>query len=103
MTRPEEKMVRCPLCPARARLRHGKRGWFYGCSRYPACRGTKPVELTETVRALRPRERGVCCLCGGAVVGLDGEAFTDGGREYVRHVATHDGCASMVIASTKSR
>lgn len=31
----------CPDCQAQMRLRESKTGWFYGCSRYPACRGTR--------------------------------------------------------------
>lgn len=30
----------CPDCGAAMRLRQGRFGPFYGCSRYPACRGT---------------------------------------------------------------
>ena len=42
-------------------------------------------------------------LRASIIHGLANNPFTDGGREYVRHVTTHDGCASMVIASTKPR
>lgn len=31
----------CPRCGARMVLRNGRRGKFYGCSRFPYCRGTR--------------------------------------------------------------
>lgn len=34
----------CPQCGAAMRLRTGKRGQFWGCSRYPQCKGTRNVE-----------------------------------------------------------
>lgn len=33
----------CPRCNARMILRNGRRGKFYGCSRFPYCRGTRQV------------------------------------------------------------
>lgn len=33
----------CPRCSARMILRNGRRGKFYGCSKFPYCRGTRPV------------------------------------------------------------
>lgn len=33
--------VTCPRCSAKMILRNGRRGKFYGCSRFPYCRGTK--------------------------------------------------------------
>jgi hypothetical protein len=41
-------LVACPICGSAMRLRRAKRGKrsgkrFWGCSRYPACRGTKNV------------------------------------------------------------
>jgi hypothetical protein len=30
----------CPRCHSQMILRNGRRGKFYGCSRFPACRGT---------------------------------------------------------------
>ncbi len=30
----------CPLCESETVLRHGRNGPFYGCTRYPECRGT---------------------------------------------------------------
>jgi superfamily I DNA and/or RNA helicase len=32
----------CPVCNARMILRSGRYGKFYGCSRFPYCRGTRP-------------------------------------------------------------
>lgn len=32
---------RCPRCSSRMRLRNGKFGKFYGCSRFPYCKGTR--------------------------------------------------------------
>ena len=34
----------CPKCGAVMAEREGKNGKFYGCTKYPACNGTKPVE-----------------------------------------------------------
>jgi very-short-patch-repair endonuclease len=33
----------CPRCRSKMILRNGKRGKFYGCSKFPYCRGTKPI------------------------------------------------------------
>ncbi|MHB0977948.1 MAG: AAA domain-containing protein [Minisyncoccota bacterium] len=33
----------CPKCNARMILRNGRKGKFYGCSRFPYCRGTRNV------------------------------------------------------------
>lgn len=38
------KVVACPACGKPMRVRSGARGEFYGCSGYPACRKTLPVE-----------------------------------------------------------
>jgi len=35
-----DKLV-CPLCNSELVLREGKYGYFYGCSRYPYCKGTR--------------------------------------------------------------
>jgi len=32
---------RCPRCNSEMVLRYGRRGKFYGCSRFPNCRGTR--------------------------------------------------------------
>jgi DNA topoisomerase-3 len=33
-------LPRCPKCGAEMLLRWSRRGPFYGCSRYPECKGT---------------------------------------------------------------
>ncbi len=33
----------CPRCSSPMLLRNGRRGQFFGCSRFPYCRGTKNV------------------------------------------------------------
>ncbi len=47
-----EMQARADACPQRHRmvLRESKRGLFWGCSRYPACRATR--DLSEKERAL---------------------------------------------------
>ncbi|MBG7313875.1 DNA topoisomerase III [Pseudomonas aeruginosa] len=46
----------CPQCGAPTRLRTGKSGRFWSCSRYPACKGTLPVATGTSRRgASRPR------------------------------------------------
>ena len=39
----------CPLCSSNMRIKRGKFGQFLACSRYPDCKGTKPLSI------------GVCC------------------------------------------
>lgn len=34
-------MVNCPICNSVMILRNGRRGQFYGCSRFPRCKGTR--------------------------------------------------------------
>lgn len=38
----------CPSCGSSMILRNGRRGQFYGCSRFPNCRGTRDLLITET-------------------------------------------------------
>lgn len=33
----------CPICGGIMRLRHGKTGDFWGCTNYPACKGTRSI------------------------------------------------------------
>jgi hypothetical protein len=106
-----ERLVGCPLCPSRARLTHGRRGWFYSCVRFPACRGSKPVAPKASTsersdfpqgsdtRPLYMSERGACSFCGRPVDAATGEIFTDGGRAYYRHRAGSEACAGAVIAA----
>ncbi|WP_148863344.1 DNA topoisomerase III [Marinobacter fonticola] len=41
---PEQTGVHCPQCRAPMRERDGKFGPFWACSRYPQCKGTRPIE-----------------------------------------------------------
>lgn len=41
-TDPSDK--NCPICNSRMILRSGRYGKFYGCSRFPYCRGTQPYQ-----------------------------------------------------------
>lgn len=98
MTRPTERLVGCPLCPSRARLTRGRRGWFYSCVRFPACRGSKPV-VPPVEGPMAAGESGRCAICGGRVTADDGERFADSGRTYYRHRAGSEACAGAVIAA----
>lgn len=40
---PVIKGPRCPVCRSAMRQRKGRTGSFWSCTRYPECRGTKPV------------------------------------------------------------
>lgn len=40
----DSSKVYCPRCNNEMILRKGKKGDFYGCSRFPKCRGTKEIE-----------------------------------------------------------
>ena len=33
----------CPICGGAMRVRHGKTGDFWGCTNYPACKGTRSI------------------------------------------------------------
>lgn len=46
----ETTEVLCPSCNARMVLRKGSRGDFYGCGKYPMCRGTRDVNGKSTTR-----------------------------------------------------
>jgi ssDNA-binding Zn-finger/Zn-ribbon topoisomerase 1 len=96
--RPAERLVGCPLCPSRARLTHGRRGWFYSCARFPACRGAKPV-APPVDGPMVPGDSGRCSTCGGRVDATSGERFADGGRTYYRHCAGSEACAGAVTAA----
>ena len=51
----------CPLCGAEMRARNGRMGPFFGCSHYPGCRGTRPIEdmpdADDEIESLAERER----------------------------------------------
>lgn len=38
----------CPRCNAKMILRNGRKGKFYGCSRFPYCRGTRNISTTDS-------------------------------------------------------
>jgi ssDNA-binding Zn-finger/Zn-ribbon topoisomerase 1 len=40
---PTAVAVRCPKCGSKMVLRSGRYGKFYGCSKFPYCRATRPV------------------------------------------------------------
>lgn len=42
---PEKTDKECPKCGSFMYIRSSARGKFYGCSKYPKCRGTAPMEL----------------------------------------------------------
>lgn len=39
--------VLCPFCNTPMLLRNGKRGQFYGCRKFPTCRGTRDLIIAE--------------------------------------------------------
>ncbi|HFQ5889648.1 DNA topoisomerase III [Pseudomonas aeruginosa] len=49
----------CPQCSAPTRQRSGKNGAFWSCSRYPDCKGTLPIDSSQSKRgATRSRNSG---------------------------------------------
>ena len=46
----------CPNCGSIMVLRHGRRGWFYGCSNYPYCTGTRKIDFNKKTK--------LCPKCG---------------------------------------
>lgn len=63
---PELTDYDCQLCGAKMYKRWGRNGFFLGCSRYPECKGTRPVPLgfkcpkckTGDIISIKPRGRG---------------------------------------------
>lgn len=47
-----DSAVRCPQCNAGMVLRQGPRGRFYGCPKYPECRGTRPHVAPDPTRSM---------------------------------------------------
>jgi hypothetical protein len=45
----------CPLCNGKTTLRNGRNGPFYGCTRYPECKGT--INATPRSRAEQRRKK----------------------------------------------
>ena len=39
----DEDAPPCPVCGGVMRVRHGKTGDFWGCTNYPACKGTRNI------------------------------------------------------------
>lgn len=39
----DEDAPPCPICGGVMRVRHGKTGDFWGCTNYPACKGTRNI------------------------------------------------------------
>ena len=39
----DEDAPPCPICGGVMRVRHGKTGDFWGCTNYPACKGTQNI------------------------------------------------------------
>lgn len=50
---PEAPSETCPLCQAKMRKRKGENGPFWSCSRYPDCKGTKPIGKKKAKRQSR--------------------------------------------------
>lgn len=44
---PPAKGPRCPVCHSAMRQRKGRTGSFWSCTRYPDCKGTKPVAKSK--------------------------------------------------------
>lgn len=65
--------VKCPKCGAPMVVRQSKRGPFYGCAKYPKCRGTMSKEAPSTEGATdlshvpQPADK-ECPKCGGPMV-----------------------------------
>ncbi|MBI5601734.1 MAG: topoisomerase DNA-binding C4 zinc finger domain-containing protein [Deltaproteobacteria bacterium] len=47
--------VSCPKCGHGMILRTGRRGKFYGCSRYPYCKGIRPAPTVDVMKPLSGR------------------------------------------------
>lgn len=45
-TQINQSSLKCPLCGCPMRYRKGKKGYFWGCSDYPRCTGTRPIDQT---------------------------------------------------------
>ena len=43
--------IKCPLCQAPMVLRKSPKGMFYGCSKFPKCKGTAKLPITDTSEA----------------------------------------------------
>lgn len=54
--RDEPEAPKCPQCERPMRKRRSGRGEFWGCSEYPACRGTRPLSEPSGVMKSRSHE-----------------------------------------------
>ncbi|XRP97461.1 DNA topoisomerase I [Methanocaldococcus sp. 16A] len=61
----KEENRKCPKCGANLILKKGVYGAFYGCSNYPKCKYTEPINKKEVV--------GKCPKCGGDLIIRDGK------------------------------
>lgn len=51
---PAPKGPRCPVCRSAMRQRKGRTGSFWSCTRYPECKGTKPVAKPKRTKQPGP-------------------------------------------------
>jgi DNA topoisomerase-1 len=64
---PSPSSETCQLCGKPMLKRWSKRGWFLGCSGYPKCKGTRPLELNAEgvlVEAVPILTSYICDKCG---------------------------------------
>ena len=61
----EETDVVCELCGKKMVIKHSRFGKFLGCSGYPECRNTKPLNAETD---------GICPICGGKIMKLKSKA-----------------------------
>ena len=47
----------CPLCGSKTRLRHGEKGTFYSCEKYPACKGVVNATDQAKKKPSKPKSR----------------------------------------------
>ncbi|MCD6362302.1 MAG: type I DNA topoisomerase [Armatimonadetes bacterium] len=72
----DEVAVTCDECGAPMKIRTGKRGRFLGCSRYPQCRGTKPISAAIEAGWEPPQPEKLdeeCPECGKPLVVREGK------------------------------
>src|SRR5262249_20677242 len=61
----EEIKENCPECGAPMSAKFARGRWFLGCTKYPTCKGTKPMPADVYVERPPPQEAGVNCdKCG---------------------------------------
>jgi len=58
----------CPECGSPLVKRWSKRGPFLGCSKYPDCKYTRPLENEGEARPEPKRTEHVCSACGGVMI-----------------------------------